>query len=98
MAGHGVFARDDTMFGVCQALGEDFGFNPTILRVLFGVGLFWGPATAIAVYAGCGVLVAASRWLVPEPRQVAPDPVDASAGEDRVMDRSPASDEMALAA
>lgn len=64
-----VFARDDTMFGVCEALGQDFGFNPTILRVLFGIGLFWGPVTALALYAACGALVAASRWLVPDPRQ-----------------------------
>ena len=94
----GVFARDDTMFGVCQALGEDFGFSPTILRVLFGVGLFWGPLTAIALYAGCGVLVAASRWLVPEARLMNSEWVDAPANEDQLDDRTPPREEMALAA
>ena len=24
----GPFFRDDTIFGVCEALGEDFGFSP----------------------------------------------------------------------
>ena len=98
MTSSGVFARDDTMFGVCQALGEDFGFNPNILRILIGVGLFWGPLTAIALYAGCGLLVAASRWLVPEPRVIALGPADAPANEDELEDRAPARDEMALAA
>ena len=27
--------RSDTMLGVCQALGEDFGFHPNILRIAF---------------------------------------------------------------
>ena len=62
-----VFARDDTLFGACHALGEDFGFNPTWLRVLFALGLFLSPAAAVAGYAACGALVAAARWLVPDP-------------------------------
>ena len=93
-----VFARDDTMFGVCEALGEDFGFNPNILRVLFGIGLLWGPATAIALYAGCGLLVAASRWLVPEPRAISVPSVDASVGRDGVNDQGRAWEDVALAA
>ena len=30
-----LFRRPDTFFGVCEALGEDFGFNPIFLRVTF---------------------------------------------------------------
>ena len=31
-----IIARDDTLLGVCFALGEDFGFNPVYLRVPLG--------------------------------------------------------------
>ena len=27
--------RAHTIFGVCEAIGEDFGFNPVFLRVPF---------------------------------------------------------------
>ena len=62
-----VFTREDTLFGVCFALGADFGFNPTWLRALFACLFFWSPAAAAAVYAAGGVVVALSRWIVPEP-------------------------------
>ena len=63
-----VFARDDTFFGVCHALGEDFGFNPNYLRAALAVGLFWNPVAMVAAYAGAGLVVAATRWLYPNPR------------------------------
>jgi len=69
-----VFARDDTFFGVCQALGEDFGFNPTYLRVALCIPLLYAPVTVIAAYAIAGVVVALSRVLFPNPRI----PVDAN--------------------
>ena len=62
-----VFARPDTLFGVCQALGEDFGFNPLILRIGFALPLFWSPMGAIGVYLALGLVVALTRWLVPNP-------------------------------
>ena len=90
-----LFTRDDTIFGVCEAIGEDFGFNPTILRLLFGIGLFWGPVTAIAAYAACGALVAATRWLVPDPGPSGR--ADRPAAEETANDRAEA-EEIALAA
>ena len=30
------FTREDTLFGICEALGEDFRFNPLLLRIAFG--------------------------------------------------------------
>lgn len=63
-----LFTRSDTLFGVCEGLGEDFGIHSNFLR-LAGAGLlFWNPPAAVAVYAGAGLLVALSRWLVPNPR------------------------------
>ena len=65
-----IFARDDTFFGVCEALGEDFGFNPFFLRLALGVGLIWNPLAMVAVYAALGLLVAAVRFIAPDPRSV----------------------------
>lgn len=71
----------DSLFGVCQMIGEDFGFNPLFLRLGFlGLGFFNIPAS-VGAYALLGLSVAASRWLFPagsdlqetEPEQVQPD-------------------------
>lgn len=83
MAGS-VFTREDTFFGVCFALGADFGFNPTWLRVAFAFLFFWSPAVAAAVYSALGILVAVSRWLVPEPADLAAEP------EERFAEPAPA--------
>jgi len=64
-----LIARDDTFFGVCQALGDDFGFNPIWLRAAFAVPLMFMPMTALAVYFGLGVIVLLSRMLAPRPRR-----------------------------
>lgn len=61
-----VFTREDTFFGVCFALGADFGVEPTWLRVLFAFLFFWSPPVAAGLYAALGLVVALSRWLVPE--------------------------------
>lgn len=70
-------ARDDTFFGVCQAIGEDFGFHPNWLRVGFALALFFTPLGALAAYVGAGLLVAASRLIVREPRVPLPQPASA---------------------
>lgn len=62
-----IVARDDTLLGVCFALGEDFGFNPVFLRALLAVIVLWSLPAALAVYASLGALVAVSRWIAPNP-------------------------------
>src|SRR4029453_3067215 len=64
--------RHDNILGVCEAIGQDFGFNPLYLRLAFIVPIFFAPAAAIAAYLGLGLVVAASRWFAPD--QVAPQP------------------------
>jgi len=76
-----LIARDDTLLGVCAGLGEDFGFNPLWLRIAFAVSLLWNPVAVIAVYAGLGLLVAISRFLVREPRPAASAPPAAAEAE-----------------
>jgi hypothetical protein len=59
-----LFLRDDTMFGVCEALGEDLRFNPLFLRVALAAMLLWNPVLAIGGYLAAGVLIFFSRMVV----------------------------------
>lgn len=63
-----IFWRDDTLFGACEALGEDFGFNPLFPRVALSLGLLWDPLMMIYAYLGLAVIVLISRLLAPNPR------------------------------
>lgn len=92
-----VFARDHTIFGVCEALGEDLGFSPVFLRIALSVGLFFSPMGALAIYAGLGLLVAFTRFVAPNPRQAAVAQAGAAPAE-AADDEARAEPEMALAA
>jgi phage shock protein PspC (stress-responsive transcriptional regulator) len=71
-------ARADTLLGICEALGEDFRFNPIYLRLALALGLFWSPVAVIGAYLGMGVIVLLSRLIAPNPRlAAAPDADDA---------------------
>jgi phage shock protein C len=86
-----LIARDDTFFGVCAGLGEDFGFNPLYLRLAFAAFLFFNPLAALAAYAATGAVVLLSRLLSPNPRPAAAAqpvaatvPAQSAAGNDPV--------------
>ena len=66
------------MLGVCQAIGDDLGFNPTILRAAFAIPLVWSPLMAVGIYLALGLAVLVSRLVVREPRR-AKAPVSAIA-------------------
>lgn len=53
-------AHRDNLFGICHALGETFGFNPLVLRiVLLAAVMANAEATLIAYFsAGIAVLIA----------------------------------------
>src|SRR3954469_8873121 len=57
--------RSHTILGVCEAIGEDFGFSPILLRVPFAAIVLWSPMYAIAAYFALGLVVLASRLLAP---------------------------------
>jgi len=59
--------RQHTLLGVCEAIGEDFGFNPQILRVALAAMLFWSPAAAFGAYAAIALAVLLARTLYPNP-------------------------------
>jgi phage shock protein C len=63
-----LILREDTFFGVCEALGEDFGINPLFLRLVFAVALLWDPAIVIGTYFALGIVVLISRLAFPRPR------------------------------
>lgn len=64
-AGSNLFTRNDTVFGVCEGLGQDLGFNPMYLRIAFAAPLIFNPPLVIGAYLATGVVVFASRMLFP---------------------------------
>ena len=73
--------RNDTILGVCEAIGQDFGFDPLWLRLVFVASIFFAPMVGLGAYLGLGGIVAATRYFAPNPpasEQVA----DAQAVED----------------
>jgi phage shock protein PspC (stress-responsive transcriptional regulator) len=67
-----LFTRGDTLFGVCQGLGEDLGFNPNWLRVTFAVLLLANPTMVVGTYAALAVVVFVSRVIAPDRRWALP--------------------------
>jgi phage shock protein PspC (stress-responsive transcriptional regulator) len=66
-----LFTRDDTFFGVCEALGEDFGFPPILLRLPLGIAVLWNPVIILSAYFGAGILIFLTRRLYPNARRAA---------------------------
>ena len=79
-----LLTSDDTFFGVCQALGDDLGFSPDILRVALALGLFWNPWAVAAAYACMAVLVLLSRLAFPERQVAAEEPALEGANDEAV--------------
>ena len=84
-----LFTRNDTILGVCEGLGEDFGFNPLWLRLAFIAPLFWFPLEMVMLYVGLGLAVLASRMIFPKPQADAGTGVavleDAQPREEKVL-------------
>jgi len=65
-----IIARNDTLLGVCAAIGEDFGFNPVWLRVVFAITVFFNLFLAIGLYLALGMVVLLTRRIYPGRRQL----------------------------
>lgn len=59
-----IAPQKDNLFGICHAIGEDFGFNPIYLRIALAVTLLFSPEAMLVAYGSAGLLVLASRLLV----------------------------------
>ena len=60
-----IYARADTMLGVCHGLGEELGIHANWFRVAALLGLFWNPTAVFVTYAVLGVLLGLFRWAFP---------------------------------
>lgn len=81
-----LILRHDTIVGVCEAIGRDFGFNPNFLRVAVGSVVLFNPLLAVSIYAALGVAVLLSRWLFPARR------IELSAEAETLAAEAPAND------
>ncbi len=61
-----LMLRNDTILGVCEAIGQDFGINPNWLRVAFCVPIYWNPMLVVGAYLALGLVVAATRLAFPD--------------------------------
>jgi phage shock protein PspC (stress-responsive transcriptional regulator) len=82
--------RSHTILGVCEAVGEDFGFNPVFLRILFAASVMWSPMVAFGAYLGLGAVVMAARLLFPKAQ------AESSSGEAIVEQEAPANEQREL--
>jgi phage shock protein PspC (stress-responsive transcriptional regulator) len=83
--------RTHTLLGVCEAVGEDFGFNPLYLRVPLSMIVLYSPMIAIGAYLALGLIVLASRLLFPNAKTAEAPAVAAPVADNN-------SDEVKLAA
>ena len=60
--------KPDNILGICEAVGNELGFNPTWLRLAFLPVLFFAPLVMVSAYLALGVVVLASRLIFPKPR------------------------------
>ena len=92
-----LFLRHDTIFGVCQGLGEEFGFNPNFLRVPFAAGILWNPLVVFGAYLALGCALAFARWMYPKPRASTAAP-QLAAGQQPAATADNADAELSIAA
>ena len=83
--------RQHTILGVCEAIGEDFGFNPILLRVPLAASVLWSPVWAIAAYFALGAVVLASRLMFGRPKSVAAASAPATESDNDEGGREPLS-------
>jgi phage shock protein PspC (stress-responsive transcriptional regulator) len=77
-----LLLRNDTVLGVCEAIGQDFGFHPNWLRLTLASLFYFFPLGVIGSYLGLGVAVAFTRWIAPDKAEaVAPKAVALQSAE-----------------
>ena len=66
-----IISKPDNILGICEAVGNDLGFNPTWLRLAFLPVIFFAPLVMIGAYLALGAVVVTSRLIFPKPRVAA---------------------------
>ena len=57
--------RGDTILGVCEGIGQDLGFSPLYLRLVFASLFYFDPLMVAGSYLALGTGLALARWLYP---------------------------------
>ena len=61
-----IQGHPDSLFGVCQSVGEHMGFNPLYLRVALFVLMLFNPIAMACAYAALGAVVGLSHIIFPK--------------------------------
>jgi phage shock protein PspC (stress-responsive transcriptional regulator) len=72
----------DNLLGICNALGEDFSFNPLWLRLALGAAFVIQPLGVVVAYLALGLVVLVSRLAFPNARtspQAPEEPLEVAA-------------------
>ena len=64
-ANQALFNRPDTLLGVCEGIGREFGFHPNILRIGLAIPMIWNPVAVIGTYVGLGAALWVSHKIAP---------------------------------
>ena len=56
----------DSLFGICESIGEHMGFNPLYLRISLFVLMLFNPIAMACTYAGLGAVVGLSHLIFPK--------------------------------
>ena len=59
----------DSLFGICQSVGDHVGFNPLYLRLSLFVLMLFNPIAMACTYAGLGMVVGLSHLIFPNPEE-----------------------------
>jgi phage shock protein PspC (stress-responsive transcriptional regulator) len=78
----------DSLFGICQSVGEHLGFNPLYLRIALFVVLLFSPVAFALAYAGLGLVVALSHLVFPNPNTDAPWQPETAVSADKAEDQA----------
>lgn len=62
--------KKDNLFGICNAVGEDLGFNPLWLRLVFASTFIFDPVVVITSYFALGAFILFARIVFPRGKQV----------------------------
>ncbi|MEO6247103.1 MAG: PspC domain-containing protein [Sphingomicrobium sp.] len=91
-----IIDRPAAMFGVCEAIGDDFGINANWFRVALVPLILWQPLWTVVGYFCLGALVLATRLIFPD--VVAPIASVATIPTVAATSAEPIADELRLAA
>ena len=94
-----IFDRPETILGVCESLGDDFGISGNWFRAALFPLILWQPLWTVVGYGVLALVILASRLIFPDVRADVATPSSSLTGEpDRAAAATEARDDYQLAA